>query len=128
VAEQLAELVARNPVDEALLKTLEEPEPSNQDEQDERDGLHWKTRALVGWAAGRSFVWVDDEITDTDRAWVSAHHRGQILLHRVDPRQGLTDADFVAVNEWLRHPPARVRPAAAYQADQQGQALPARCR
>jgi dTDP-4-dehydrorhamnose reductase len=28
------------------------PEPSNQDEQDERDGLHWKTRALVGWALG----------------------------------------------------------------------------
>ncbi|MCX4825247.1 HAD domain-containing protein [Streptomyces sp. NBC_01142] len=78
------------------------PEPSDRDEQDERDGLHWKTRALVDRAAGRSFVWVDDEITDIDRAWVCAHHQGQALLHRVDPRQGLTEADFVALHEWLR--------------------------
>lgn len=27
------------------------PESSDQEEQDERDGLHWKTRALVDWAA-----------------------------------------------------------------------------
>lgn len=78
------------------------PEPSEADDRDERRGLHWKTRALVDWAAGRSFVWVDDEITDTDRAWVSAHHRGRALLHFVDPRQGLTDADFVALDKWLR--------------------------
>jgi hypothetical protein len=78
------------------------PEPSDTDEQDDRNGLHWKTRALVHWAAGRSFIWVDDEITNTDRVWVSAHHRGHALLHRVDPRQGLTDADYTALNEWLQ--------------------------
>jgi hypothetical protein len=77
------------------------PEPSDEDERAERAGLHWKTRALIGWAAGRAFAWVDDEITDTDRAWVSAHHPGQALLHRVDPRRGLTDPDYVALNEWL---------------------------
>ncbi|CCH17706.1 HAD domain-containing protein [Micromonospora lupini] len=66
------------------------PEPTDTDEQDERNGLHWKTRALVDWAAGRPFAWVDDEITNTDRAWVSAHHAGHALLRRVDPRQGLT--------------------------------------
>jgi len=77
------------------------PEASDQEDQDERDGLHWKTRTLVAWAAGRSFIWVDDEITDTDRAWVAAHHRGRALLHRVDPRHGLTDADFAALREWL---------------------------
>ncbi len=77
-------------------------EPSDVDEQDERNGLHWKTRALVGWAAGRSFAWVDDEITDTDRNWVSAHHQGHALLHRVDPRRGLTDHDFAALNAWLQ--------------------------
>ncbi len=52
-------------------------------------------------AAGRPFVWVDDEITGADRAWVAAHHSGRALLHRVDPRDGLTDTDFEALAEWL---------------------------
>ncbi|MFD4546055.1 HAD domain-containing protein [Streptomyces sp. NPDC058467] len=77
------------------------PEPSGQEEHDERHGLHWKTRPLVAWAVGRPFIWVDDEITDTDRAWVRAHHPGRALLHRVDPRQGLTETDFAALREWL---------------------------
>ncbi|MEU1167200.1 HAD domain-containing protein [Streptomyces sp. NPDC090075] len=65
--------------------------------------LNWKTRALVRTAAGRPFVWVDDSITDLDRAWVSAHHRGgPVLLHRVDPMTGLTAADLAAVGDWLR--------------------------
>ncbi|MGV9264965.1 HAD domain-containing protein [Kitasatospora sp. NPDC003701] len=81
------------------------PEPSDLDDQDERSGLHWKTRALVEWAAGRPFVWVDDEVTDIDRAWVAAHHRGPALLHRVDPRRGLTDGDCAAIDSWLRHLP-----------------------
>ncbi|WP_186382331.1 hypothetical protein [Amycolatopsis rhizosphaerae] len=37
-----------------------------------------------------------------DRAWVSAHHRGRALLHRVDSRIGLTDRDFAVLDEWLR--------------------------
>lgn len=78
------------------------PEQAEVDEQDERAGLHWKTRALVDRAAGRSFVWVDDEITEVDRAWVSAHHRGDALLHRVDPRYGLTEADYATLDDWLR--------------------------
>jgi len=78
------------------------PEPSDIDEQDERSGRHWKTRTLVGWAAGRPFAWIDDEITDSDRAWVSAHHRGRALLHRVDPIHGLTEADFDVLDSWLR--------------------------
>uniref|UniRef100_A0AAU2V5Z1 Secreted protein n=1 Tax=Streptomyces sp. NBC_00003 TaxID=2903608 RepID=A0AAU2V5Z1_9ACTN len=69
---------------------------------DEPGGLHWKTRALVDYAAGRPFAWVDDEITDADRAWVAAHAQGRALLHRVDPRHGLTDADFAALEGWLR--------------------------
>jgi hypothetical protein len=77
------------------------PEPSDLDDQDERDGLHWKTRSLVAWAAGRPFAWVDDEVTDTDRAWVAAHHRAPALLHRVDPRHGLTGGDYAALDTWL---------------------------
>ncbi|MFI2351495.1 HAD domain-containing protein [Streptomyces sp. NPDC019443] len=75
--------------------------PESSDE-DERGGLHWKTRALLGWADGRSFAWVDDEISEADRAWIAAHHQERALLHRVDPRQGLTDTDFAALDEWLR--------------------------
>jgi hypothetical protein len=64
-------------------------------------GRHWKTAGLVRWAAGRSFVWVDDEVTDRDRRWVADCHPGRALLHRVDPRTGLTDADFAALARWL---------------------------
>ncbi|MGW4474888.1 HAD domain-containing protein [Nonomuraea sp. NPDC004354] len=70
-------------------------------DSDEEGPLHWKTRGLIDWAAGRSFVWVDDEITDTDRAWVSAHHHGRALLHRVDPRHGLRESDFTVIADWL---------------------------
>jgi hypothetical protein len=58
-------------------------------ESDEDGPLHWKTRVLVSWAAGRSFVWVNDEITAVDRAWVAAHHQGPALLQRVDPCQAV---------------------------------------
>jgi hypothetical protein len=64
------------------------------------DGVHWKTRHLVSWAAGRPFAWVDDEHTDADRAWVAANHAGPALLHYVDPGIGLTDDDFAALKVW----------------------------
>ncbi|MFB7906326.1 HAD domain-containing protein [Kitasatospora sp. NPDC056076] len=66
--------------------------------------LHWKTSTLVAWAAGRRFVWVDDEITPADRRWVEANSPAAALLHRVDPRVGLTEADFTTVDTWLRAP------------------------
>jgi hypothetical protein len=53
-------------------------------------GVHWKTAALTRWAAGRAFVWLDDEVTDADRQWVAAHYRQPALLHSVDPHLGLT--------------------------------------
>ncbi|NEC90999.1 HAD domain-containing protein [Streptomyces sp. SID12501] len=77
------------------------PEPDPDDLLDLL-GVHWKTRPLVGLAAGRAFVWLDDEVTDTDRRWVAEHHPGRALLHRVDPHHGLRDTDFAAVEEWLQ--------------------------
>ncbi|MGV9911838.1 HAD domain-containing protein [Streptomyces tendae] len=64
-------------------------------------GLHWKTRPMVEWAAGRPFIWVDDEISAMDRLWVDAAHPGSSLLHRVEPAKGLDGADFCALAEWL---------------------------
>ncbi|NUR86469.1 MAG: hypothetical protein HOY71_20480 [Nonomuraea sp.] len=63
-------------------------------------GLHWKTRTLVEWAAGRDFAWVDDELTAADRAWVATHHPGRALLHRIDARTGLTPADYHTLRSW----------------------------
>jgi hypothetical protein len=74
---------------------------SSSDDDPEIPGLHWKTPGLVAWAAGRPFVWIDDEITPVDRSWVRAHHPGPALLHRVDPRLGLTEPDFQAIETWL---------------------------
>jgi hypothetical protein len=78
------------------LPVVEFPE----DDEPER-GLHWKTTFLTRWAAGRTFVWLDDEITDADRRWVQAHYPGNALLHRVDPFVGLTDAGFAQIRQWL---------------------------
>ncbi|AVT35557.1 HAD domain-containing protein [Plantactinospora sp. BB1] len=64
-------------------------------------GVHWKTAPLARWAAGRPFVWLDDETTDADRRWVAAHHPQPALLHRVDPHLGLTGTDLTAVRQWL---------------------------
>lgn len=87
------------------LPVVDWPDPSP---EDGRGGTHWKTRTLVATAAGRAFAWVDDEITDADRRWVSAHHPGPALLHRVDHRLGIGDADFAVLDAWLRScPPAR---------------------
>ncbi|MEV7599674.1 HAD domain-containing protein [Kitasatospora sp. NPDC089797] len=64
--------------------------------------LHWKTRTLVTRAAGRPFVWVDDEITRADQRWVAAHSPAPAVLYRVDPRIGLTEADFALLDSHLR--------------------------
>jgi hypothetical protein len=56
----------------------------------------------VDWADGRPFAWVDDEITDADRDWVSAHHPGPALLHHVTSARGLNDDDLAVLDRWLR--------------------------
>lgn len=56
---------------------------------------------MVEWAAGRPFIWVDDEISAIDRLWVDASHPGPSLLHRVEPAKGLSGTDFGALAAWL---------------------------
>ena len=70
-------------------------------DEDVAGPVHWKTRGLVAWAAGRPFVWVDDEITAADRDWVTAHHPGPALPHAVDPQRGLTPEDIATIATWL---------------------------
>lgn len=70
-------------------------------EDDSSADLNWKTRALVRLATDRPFAWIDDELTDVDRAWVSENHGGPALLHRADARCGLTATDLVAIEHWL---------------------------
>ncbi|OAR26644.1 hypothetical protein A8W25_31600 [Streptomyces sp. ERV7] len=81
------------------LPVVDWPDP---EDDDRTHGLHWKTRALRDRAAGRPYIWIDDEITERDRTWTAAHHPARSLLHRVDPRFGLTDDDFAVIERWLR--------------------------
>ncbi|MGA5249911.1 HAD domain-containing protein [Streptomyces pseudogriseolus] len=84
------------------LPVLGLPEESEEGEEGRGPrGLHWKTPALVAWAGGRPFVWVDDEVGAVDRQWVAAAHPGPALLHRVDPARGLQESDFRTIREWL---------------------------
>lgn len=62
--------------------------------------VHWKTRTVIEYAAGRPFVWVDDEVTAADREYVAARHRGVARLHDVNPRIGLAAEDFDFIGRW----------------------------
>lgn len=75
------------------------------------DGTYFKTHDVVAYAAGRPFAWIDDEVSDFDREYVTTHHRAPspihphsipapALLHHVDPRLGLLDSDFEALAAW----------------------------
>ncbi|MEV0181479.1 hypothetical protein AB0I54_19580 [Streptomyces sp. NPDC050625] len=64
------------------------------------DEVHWKTEAIVAYAQGRPFAWVDDEQSPADTTYVTTHHPGPALLHHVNPRIGLREADFTALAEF----------------------------
>jgi hypothetical protein len=64
------------------------------------DGVHWKTEAIVRYAEGRSFAWVDDEQSLADMEYVAAFHPGRALLYHVSPRIGLREEDFMALAEF----------------------------
>jgi hypothetical protein len=66
------------------------------------DGVHWKTGTLVEYAGGRAFAWVDDEQSELDHEYVTAHHHGAGLLHHVNPRIGLREDDFRTLADFAR--------------------------
>lgn len=68
---------------------------------DAPSGLHWKTPSLVEWAAGRPFAWVDDELTNRDRAWVTDYHPAPTMLRRIDSHVGLSRSDIDTIAGWL---------------------------
>ncbi|MGW4223523.1 hypothetical protein ACWEG1_08650 [Streptomyces bauhiniae] len=72
--------------------------------QERPDGVHWKTGPLVDYANGRPFAWVDDEQSDLDQTYVTAHHPGVGLLHHVNPRIGLREDDFRTLADFARSP------------------------
>jgi len=74
----------------------------SENRDDPADGVFWKTPEIVAWAEGRPFAWVDDQITGADEEWVRAHHDGPALLREIDPRIGLTAADFQALAAWAQ--------------------------
>ncbi|MGW1213235.1 hypothetical protein ACWD5F_26810 [Streptomyces sp. NPDC002499] len=61
------------------------------------DGVHWKTEAILAYADGRPFAWVDDEQGPADDEFVAARHPAPALLHHVNPRIGLREPDFTAL-------------------------------
>ena len=61
----------------------------------------WKTPYVAEWVGGRPFVWIDDEVNQRDRAYLSTVDGiGPHLLHRVDASRGLLQGDFDAVRNW----------------------------
>ena len=68
--------------------------------REDPEGLHWKTRHLTHWTAGRPFAWVDDELKPHDTEWIAAHHPAPALTLRIDPRVGLLSADFAVLAAW----------------------------
>lgn len=74
---------------------------------------YFKTDQLVRWAAGRPFVWVDDEITLTDTDWVTKHTNGCGLTMLVSPQVGLISEDFIRLAQmrlFLKSPSSQILP------------------
>jgi len=64
--------------------------------------LYWKTSYVVEWAAGRPFVWVDDETTRYDQEYVDEHHGGFGRILHVKAHLGLRDEDFALLGAWAQ--------------------------
>ena len=62
-----------------------------------------KIPALVRYADGRPFAWVDDEITAADLVYAEATTTAPHLLRTISPRLGLRENDFGLLREWAEN-------------------------
>lgn len=61
----------------------------------------WKTPDVAAWTGGRTFAWVDDDISRRDRAWLHGDPRvGVHLVRHVSEGRGLTSVDFDDLANW----------------------------
>lgn len=67
-----------------------------------QDGVHEKVPAMVEYAAGAPFVWVDDEAAPADAAWARQVSGAPCLAYRADPARGLGACDVAALARWIR--------------------------
>lgn len=84
----------------STLPVVEWPEEVRAGNEAGADGLFWKTRHLVDYAAGRPFAWVDDQITSIDWRWCAEKYPASSLLQPIDPRCGLRQKDFATIARW----------------------------
>lgn len=61
---------------------------------DGRTAPHWKLPGLVRYAAGRPFVWVDDEAWKSTWTWLQEHYGRHGEVHQVSDYKGLDSVDF----------------------------------
>ena len=75
------------------------------------DRVYFKTSQIVAHAAGRPFIWFDDEVTQADRDYVAVHHNGDAQLEYIDSRLGIRYPDLGsaenALYSWRRKKAAK---------------------
>lgn len=68
--------------------------------------LYWKTRRVCEFAAGKRFLWFDDEVTRHDRRYLEETlGRGHSRAHTVATGSGLTPWDLAFARNFLLTPP-----------------------
>ena len=58
----------------------------------------WKTPYVAQWVGDRPFAWIDDDVDDHDVSYFAGDHQ---LVHRADPRTGLTATNFAVIRAWV---------------------------
>lgn len=69
------------------------------------EGLHPKTKRIISWMAENrpdsDFLWIDDEPTGTDKAYIDKNYENSGNIMKISPRIGLIDKDFKNIQNWV---------------------------